>query len=224
MTLRLGHSLDFLRPTLHNGPGWRVNLWVQGCRHRCTDRCLNPHFLDPTGGTEFRVEDVEAAVRDAARLASVPDRGITVLGGEPFEQAAVLAELLAPLRRDGWSTMVYSGHTLEWLHRSADPGVAELLAQADILVDGPFLPDMYDDNIAWRGSRNQRLLCLTDRHTPAELNEAFSRQRHGFSILIGHDRVSVSGLQTPEAVRAVSHALRLPMVSYEQDHFPEESQ
>jgi anaerobic ribonucleoside-triphosphate reductase activating protein len=221
--LRLGHSLDTLRPTLHNGPGWRVNLWVQGCQHRCTEQCLNPHFLDPAGGTMFPVRDVEVAVRDAARSAPGPDRGLTILGGEPFEQAAQLADLLAPLRRDGWSTMVYSGHTHEWLVRSPDQGIVELLAQTDILVDGPFLPHLYDDSLAWRGSRNQRLLCLTGRHTPSGLDESFARQRFGFSLLIGPDRVSVSGLQTHVAVQEVSQALGFPRVTTGHIHNPEES-
>ena len=129
MNLKLGHSLQTLRPSLHNGPGWRVSLWVQGCRHRCTDQCLNPHLLDPAGGTEFPVAAVEAAVRAAAEVGRKPARSVTVLGGEPFEQAAALAELLAPLRRDGWSAMVYSGHTYETLLRSPAEGIADLLGR-----------------------------------------------------------------------------------------------
>src|SRR5947207_10508946 len=97
MYIRLAHRLAMLRPTLHNGPGWRVGLWTQGCVHRCTKDCLNPDFLDPSGGFLFLVDDAIAEVLAAVREAPQPVEGITVLGGEPFEQAAAVRAMLKPL-------------------------------------------------------------------------------------------------------------------------------
>jgi anaerobic ribonucleoside-triphosphate reductase activating protein len=209
MRIRLGHTLATLRPTLHNGPGWRVAVWVQGCRHRCTDRCLNPHFLDPAGGHDYAVATVGDAVRAAAAASPEPVDGVTVLGGEPFEQAAAVAAVLAPLRRAGLSAMVYSGHVYEALRRAPDPGIAALLAETDVLVDGPFLPEFYDEALPWRGSTNQRLLCLTGRHSPDGLAAAASRQGKGFSLHAGGGVVSVSGLQTPSGAAAVARKFGL---------------
>jgi anaerobic ribonucleoside-triphosphate reductase activating protein len=127
---------------------------------------------------------------------------VTVLGGEPFEQADAVADLLERLRRDGLSTMVYSGHTWESLKRSPQPGIARLLATVDLLVDGPFLPEFYEETLAWRGSSNQRLLCLTDRYEERTLAEAYSRQKKGFSIQIGNGSISLSGLQSEGTARA----------------------
>ena len=207
MNLRLGDSLQSIRSTLHNGPGWRVAIWVQGCVHRCTTQCLNPHFLDPKQGTEYPVETVAAAMQDAARSGIAPAEGVTILGGEPFEQPAALAELLALLRPAGLSAMVYSGHTHEALMAMRRPDVDALLRQTDILADGPFVAELYDERLAWRGSSNQRLLCLTDRYTPAQLDAAFARQGKGFSFQIGGGQFSISGLQTPAGVRQVIQAL-----------------
>jgi len=195
-SLRLGHSLEILRPSLHNGPGWRIAFWTQGCRRPCTDQCLSPHLLDPAGGCLFAVADVVAAIRRTAAQSPWPVEGVTALGGEPFDQAAAVAAVLRPLQAAGLSSMVYSGQTLEHLRGRRDPDVEELLAATDLLVDGPFLPDRYDEHLAWRGSSNQRLLCLTSRYTPRDLEQAFAAQGKGFSIEIAPGRLSVSGPQS----------------------------
>lgn len=209
--LALGHSLTSLHATLHNGPGWRIGLWTQGCVHCCTNQCLNPHLLDPAGGRRFEIAAVHQAILSAADQSAVPVEGVTVLGGEPFEQAAAVAELMELLSADGLTTMVYSGHTWESLKRSPEPGIARLLKATDILVDGPFLPDFYDETIAWRGSSNQRVLCLSDRYTEQSLSEAFARQKKGFSIHIEAGTISFSGLQNAEAARAAESWLDDPL-------------
>lgn len=208
MNIRLGHDLASLQPTLHNGPGWRLNLWTQGCRHRCTDQCINPHFLDPTAGFLFPVVEVIEAVRFIRETSPVKVEGITVLGGEPFEQAGAIAEILTALRGDGLSTMVYSGHTLEYLRCQADVGIQRLLEVSDILVDGPYLPHRADERLAWRGSANQRLLCLTSRYRPEQLEQAFTEQGKGFSILVLGGRISVSGLQSWDGAANLASRLR----------------
>ncbi|MBF2052017.1 MAG: radical SAM protein [Candidatus Sericytochromatia bacterium] len=197
--LRLGHPLQHLEPSLHNGPGWRVALWTQGCRHRCTRHCLNPHYLNPKAGHNYPVSAVLSALRQSIQAAARPVEGLSILGGEPFEQAAALAEVLAPLQAEGLSTMVYSGHTHDWLLQQADPGIAALLAVTDLLVDGPFLPEAYAENLAWRGSSNQRLLCLSPRYTPAALAEAHARQGKAFSIRLGPSSYAIAGFQRPES-------------------------
>src|SRR5262249_51372489 len=108
MNLRLGHDLTSLCPSLHNGPGWRIGLWTHGCRPRCTDQCTTPHLLDPAGGHTSPVADVIEAVQGVARAATTAVEGVTILGGEPFEQAGAVARLLVALQTAGLSNMVYS--------------------------------------------------------------------------------------------------------------------
>lgn len=204
VSIRLGHVLDPLRATLHNGPGWRIGLWVQGCRLKCTKECLNPGFLDPAGGFAFDVEEVLDALLAVAATAAHPVEGVTVLGGEPTEQAEPLARLLAGVREHGLTTMVYSGYTLERLRRSDQPGIDALLDSTDLLVDGPFVPALYDERAAWRGSSNQRLHALSERYDERALAEAFRWQGKGYSIQVRPDgSVSVSGLQSRPAAAVV---------------------
>ncbi|TVR62696.1 MAG: radical SAM protein [Candidatus Competibacteraceae bacterium] len=152
--LRLYH-LEPLVTTL--GPGRRAGLWVQGCRIGCPG-CLVPDSHDPNAGDEVAVDGL------IDRLVALPAiEGLTVSGGEPFDQAPALRALLEGLRerRSDLSLMLYSGYRRERLEDQAD-GRA-ILAQADILVDGPFVVAEQSPD-PWRGSTNQRIHFLSDRY------------------------------------------------------------
>ncbi|MGC3970375.1 MAG: 4Fe-4S single cluster domain-containing protein [Pirellulales bacterium] len=202
-TIRLGHDLQSLAAGLHNGPGRRIGIWTQGCVHRCTVDCLSPHLLDPAGGRIFSVTELVAAVQRVVNGTGDVVEGVTVLGGEPFEQAGPLAAAIEPLRRLGLSTMVYSGHTYEHLRHSPQPEIHSLLAVTDILVDGPYLPALYSDTLAWRGSTNQRLICLTPRYSPELLEAAFAKQGKAFSLEIGPGTLRARGMQSRPAAAAI---------------------
>lgn len=207
--LRLAHGLDFLAVTLHNGPGFRIALWTQGCRTRCTTQCLNPLFLPEDRGFVFPVDEIVAAVERVVERAVNTVEGVTILGGEPTDQLGPLVGLLAALGRRGLGTMVYTGRTREELAALPDPGEAALLGVTDLLKSGPFVPELRDPALAWRGSSNQRLECLSDRYTPEILARAFEAQRKAFSIRIGPDgRVTVSGLQSRPAAARIERLLR----------------
>ena len=103
--------------------------------------------------------------------------------------------------------MVYSGNTYETLQ--LQPNAQGWLQHTDILVDGPYLEEEYDDYLAWRGSKNQRLLCLSDRYTQEMLDTAFKKQGKGFSIQISADgHVSASGIQNRDAAFAMEKVIR----------------
>lgn len=201
--LRLSGPLDSLTVARHSGPGLRVIFWVQGCSLLCTRNCLNPHLLRGEGGWPIRPGELAGAVLTKARdYAEV--EGVTVLGGEPFDQASALALALEPVRAVGLSVMVYTGHTLEELRERAagDEGVARLLALCDILVDGPFVDELFDGSLVWRGSTNQRLLSLSGRYGEAELGRAQSLQGRAVSLMRAPDGAfAVSGAQSPESAR-----------------------
>lgn len=140
------------------GPGERAVVLVQGCALRCRG-CIAAatHPLD--GGVRTPV----AAL--AERLAALPGiDGVTFSGGEPFLQAAALTTLGDRLRerRPGISLMAYSGYRHDRLVRGT-PAQRALLARLDLLVDGPYVERRHAP-LRWRGSANQRLLALTDRH------------------------------------------------------------
>jgi anaerobic ribonucleoside-triphosphate reductase activating protein len=141
------------------GPGRRFALWVQGCSLRCPG-CCNPEMFAADRGGAF--VDVEAL---AERVLATPGiEGLSVLGGEPFEQAAGVAELCRLVRAGGRSVMVYSGYTLEELRARPDAGPA--LSEIDLLVDGRYERDRPETSRRWVGSSNQRLHFLTGRYSP----------------------------------------------------------
>jgi anaerobic ribonucleoside-triphosphate reductase activating protein len=142
-----------------NGPGVRFVVWVQGCTLGCPG-CFNPGTHEPSGGQEVSLADLLAQL-EAARV-----EGLTISGGEPFQQIAEVTALLAEARRLGLSTLVFSGYTLDEIREL--PGGTDALARIDVLIDGRYLAS---DRLAigLRGSRNQRIQLLSDRHARAEV-------------------------------------------------------
>ncbi len=139
-----------------DGPGVRFTLFLQGCPLACPG-CQNPETRDPAGGREMAAEKILALIRGASHL-----DGVTFSGGEPFYQAAALAELAVEICRLGLSLVLYSGYTWEELMARAgrDRAVQRLLVAGDILIDGPYREAERDLSLPFRNSRNQRLLDL----------------------------------------------------------------
>ena len=159
MILRVGSVVD---ETLAEGPGARFALWVQGCTLRCPG-CCNPQLFAPEGSARVEV----AALLERLSLVRARIEGVTLLGGEPFEQAAALAEFAAGARALGLSVMVFSGYTRDELEGPDAPaGSAALLAATDLLVDGRYRAAEPEAARRWAGSRNQLFHYLTDRYPP----------------------------------------------------------
>lgn len=143
-----------------NGPGVRVSLFVSGCTHHCKD-CFNPEAWDFDYGEPF-----DRAVMERIVTMMQPQyiRGITYLGGEPFDahNQAGLLELtqLLRARMPEKSIWAFTGYVYDRnLPRVA--GVTDaLLAELDVLVDGPFIAERKNLSLRFRGSENQRLIDM----------------------------------------------------------------
>lgn len=157
-----------------NGVGVRVTLFVSGCTNHCPD-CFQPQTWDFHYGKPF-TDDTRAEI--FAELDKPYINGLTVLGGEPFEPENQ-APLLAFLRRfrtalPGKTVWCYTGFTLEELLgksgecRACTPHTRELLGLIDILVDGRYVEELADITLAFRGSKNQRVLDLPATLTTGE--------------------------------------------------------
>jgi anaerobic ribonucleoside-triphosphate reductase activating protein len=149
----------FLASTRAEGPGERTAVWVQGCAIRCPG-CFNPHLWTFRGGRPTPSDEL------AARVLAAGTSGLTLLGGEPFDQAAALAKVAATVQAAGRSVMTFTGYTTAQLDRAVGLGradVAALLAGTDLLVAGPYLADRIDAARPWVGSTNQEFVLLTRR-------------------------------------------------------------
>lgn len=165
MQLRV-HAL--LRASRANGPGTRFVVWVQGCTLACPG-CFNPTtHPEAPGPAAVGPVDVAALAADIAADAQAGRiQGVTISGGEPFEQPAALAALLAAVRaRADLSILVFSGFTRAEIER--DPGRRAALANIDVLVDGRYVERRRLAR-GLRGSANQTVHLLTARHTAADL-------------------------------------------------------
>jgi anaerobic ribonucleoside-triphosphate reductase activating protein len=139
-----------------NGPGLRNAVWVQGCMIRCPG-CFNPATHAHNANTLFDPELL------ADQLA-LDVEGVTILGGEPFEQAAACALFARRARELGASVVTYSGYTTAYLRAADAPEVHQLLAATDLLIAGPFVERRAHDGRGWHGSSNQEFVYLTSRY------------------------------------------------------------
>lgn len=147
-----------------NGPGVRISLFVSGCTNHC-ENCFQPQTWDFHYGQPFTAETEEKIIK---MLAPSYIRGLTILGGEPFEPKNQ-KELLPFVKRvreaypskDIWS---FSGFTYEELNDpTAYPHTdvtSELLSLIDVLVDGRYVEKLRNISLRFRGSENQRLIDL----------------------------------------------------------------
>lgn len=136
------------------GPGRRSVLQTAGCERRCPG-CYVPETHDVNSGIEISVPKITARLLSTE---GAPRDGVTILGGEPFQQPAGLLTLLQSLKAQGQHIVLYTGFTLEELSLRQNSQTAQILALTDILIDGPFVKELADNAGEWRGSTNQRII------------------------------------------------------------------
>ena len=154
------HSCD-----IANGEGVRVSLFVSGCTHRCKG-CFNEEAQDFSFGKPF-----DRAVEDDIMRQLEPSHiaGLTILGGEPMEpqNQRALAPFLRRFRErfgNAKTLWIYTGCVYEDLlnpsSRWRTEVTDEILSMCNVLVDGPFVEELKDISLRFRGSSNQRILAL----------------------------------------------------------------
>lgn len=142
--------------------------------------------------------DVAASVL-AAQVGTSDVEGVTLLGGEPFEQAAALGDFAAAVQSMGLSVMTFTGYTLDQIHAMPGRGPELLLDSTDLLVDGPYDANRLDTRRPWAGSTNQGFHFLTPRYR--HLADALAGIPDRLEIRIQTDgRLSVNGWATDESL------------------------
>ena len=145
-----------------NGIGVRVSLFVSGCTHHCKN-CFNKETWDFSYGEKF-TEDTEKLILDYL----APDfvNGLSLLGGEPFEvqNQETLTKLLRKVKtlypqKDVWcyTGYLFDEHLLK-NSRARSEFTDEMLSYIDVLVDGPYVEELKDISLQFRGSSNQRVI------------------------------------------------------------------
>ncbi len=134
-----------------DGDGIRFAIFFQGCERNCRG-CHNPatHALD--GGKLVDTAELIDAFKKNPLLT-----GITLTGGEPLLQIPAALELAKAAKSFGLDVWCYTGYVLEEIPSAA----SELLKNIDVLVDGEYVEELRDLDLAFRGSKNQRIIHLS---------------------------------------------------------------
>lgn len=155
---------DFVPSSKANGPGERAVLWVQGCSLGC-EGCFNPETHRRVGGKEVPVDGL------VERLDALPSfiEGLTVSGGEPFQQRHAVEQLLRHVRtQTSLSVLVFTGYA--WDEIQQMPDIEQILSCIDVLVAGRYNTEQ---RVAGelRGSANQTVHFLSDRYAQTDVRE-----------------------------------------------------
>lgn len=180
------------------GPGRRAAIWVQGCPFHCTG-CIAPEWIPQVPAHHVKIEELAAWVLNTPHL-----RGLTLSGGEPMLQAHALAALVRFVRLSRPVDVIcFTGFTLETLAQNPpNPGVPALLAEVDVLIDGPYRQDLNDDR-GLRGSSNQRIHYLTNRLRAFD----FENSPRQVEIKIQGGNVFLAGVPNRGVLSAFNQAL-----------------
>lgn len=141
-----------------NGPGNRFVIWTQGCKKKCIN-CYNKNIQKKTSGTIYNINDLIYNIMNASL------DGLTISGGEPFDQADALYELLKGINLP-LGIICFTGYSIEEIRN--DPLMNRCLEYIDLLIEGH-----YDDSqravSGLAGSKNQRFIFIDKKERGIEL-------------------------------------------------------
>lgn len=138
-----------LYPVTALGPGVRLAIWTVGCNRKCPG-CANPELWERHQEQEIEPERLAFYVNSMNKKIE----GITITGGEPFNQANEIEKFLSVLYFKT-EILVFTGYRIEELENDAEKN--SLLKKIDVLIDGEYIREMNDGKSALRGSTNQRI-------------------------------------------------------------------
>jgi len=163
-----------------NGPGVRSVVWVQGCRRNCPG-CINPqtHL--------HKAVKLLNPIELGKRLCQIRQtNGITLSGGEPFEQAKACGILAETVKNQGKNVMVFTGFPFEQLITSQNVDVRHFLRYIDLVVAGPYIQKLACESRLWQASSNQTVHFLTpnlSRYLPWQDKEVFEINTYGNQLM-----------------------------------------
>lgn len=135
------------------GPYRRMAIWFQGCNIMC-EGCCNPELQEIKISHLMTVQDVvDIAVKSKTENGI---EGVTFLGGEPTMQEGLVC-LAQALAQVDLGTILFTGRKYENL----SDGIKENM---DLIVDGRYEAELFDDERNLVGSKNQQITCISDRY------------------------------------------------------------
>lgn len=176
------------------GPGNRLAIWVNGCHRRCIG-CVSWRLQAP-------VPQNDRDIRDFFDEFDLEDTdGITVSGGEPFDQLSELKRLVEYFRQRGFDDiLIYTGYTMEELLLKNDERVSYILNNISVLIDGPYLDEQNSNRGNLKGSDNQRVLVINPEYQK-KYDDYYKDEREMQEFRLGPFLVS-AGIPSREYISA----------------------
>ena len=184
--LRLGFQIE--RSEIY-GPGIRSVYWLQGCTLAC-EGCWNTQFWPSKGGDLIDVDRLLSELTDRQDI-----DGITLLGGEPLQQAPQVEKLMIGCKKLGLTVFLYTGYEVHELTST----MQRCVDLADIVVLGRFVQALRNTNLRWRGSENQRIMINNPKYSYMDMSEQNEVEIH----LDTSGGVSVVGYGERQLLQAV---------------------
>jgi len=167
--------LSVVHDTMVDGPGFRTSIYCAGCPNHCPE-CHNPQSWDIGNGKMMTTEEL------MEEIMSDPFANVTFSGGDPMFQAEGFTELACAIRKQSDKNIwCFTGYKFETLLKN--PAQMELLKQIDVLVDGPFIKALRDEDLFFRGSSNQRLINVQKSLQKGEVVELNLTKENPIPIL-----------------------------------------
>ncbi|WP_338971386.1 anaerobic ribonucleoside-triphosphate reductase activating protein [Spiroplasma endosymbiont of Panorpa germanica] len=153
--------LKIFKETISDGPGWRYSIYVSGCLHACKG-CHNLRSWSFKVGRDFDLDYQNQIITDLK--ANPLLNGVTFSGGDPMFSAVEVLDLIKVIKKEtDLNIWLYTGFTIEEIYNSRNENPEtkarfEILSHIDTLVDGRWVKELYDPELSYRGSSNQRLI------------------------------------------------------------------
>lgn len=163
-----------LYPVTSLGPGKRAVIWTIGCNRRCVN-CANPELWEFNTKKDLSLEEIYSIIKTINEKSLID--GITITGGEPFEQANELRELLGRIKPITEDILVFSGYTLDQLKGQYDRSIDYILDNIAVLVDGEYMDEKNDNRSVLRGSMNQQIHTLKSKFSGKYRNYILSGRK-----------------------------------------------
>ena len=186
------------------GPGCRAVVWFHGCSKSCPG-CI---AREMNQSSDFELWTGKGLADFLLGLPNI--EGVTLSGGEPFEQdLEELRELLEILRKSGeLSVVCYTGNTLEELETKLDvPLLKSITSNVDLLIDGNYVEELNDGSV-WRGSSNQRFHFLSSRYNHLKEFVDSLKDRKIEVVLDSNSVMRITGIPPADFMRKLNASLK----------------
>ncbi|WP_157151827.1 4Fe-4S single cluster domain-containing protein [Brachyspira sp. SAP_772] len=174
--------------TESEGIGKRFAIWTQGCMKRCKN-CCNTHMQPIIKKHIVDCDDIIEKIQYSKKNYNI--EGITLLGGEPILQSKGLSYISKWCRKNNLSVILFSGYTLEEINNSNFDGSLELLKYTDVLIDGEYIDELYDEKRGFIGSSNQKIYFLSDFYTQKDFDNY--KGYVSLEVIIDKNTIKING-------------------------------